>query len=99
MFEFIAAHKGLDFGVTENQFRTESNILDCAAYQTFFKSCWTQFNRLKDKHGKKGVAFIVQQGRSDAYHFDKAPTVEEPKKRRKSFPDLGDKMKRELTNC
>ena len=101
VFEFIAAHKGLDFGATENQFRTEINIVDdCAAYQTFFKSCWTQFNCLKEKHGKKGNAFIVQQGRSDAHHFDKAPTVEPraEKERRKSFPDLSDRAKKMRTD-
>ena len=100
VFEFIAAHKGLDFGATENQFRTEINSVDCTAYQTFFKSCWTQFNRLKEKHGKKGNAFIVQQGRSDAHHFDKAPTVEPraEKERRKSFPDLSDRAKKMRTD-
>ena len=89
--------KSLEYTKCLEHFMVQHNLEDCDEVKAFFKSGWTRFKRLKitilrnsqllDK-ASKVTKELKQKASSE-------PPAEPQKKRRKSFDDLGSRMKNE----
>ena len=91
--------KSPEYATVLQHFLEIHNVEECEQVVKFFKKGWTHFKRLKQS--KQGHDTIIEQASKESTEFQQnclpPPPAEPSKKRRKSFVDLGSRMKKERT--
>ena len=89
--------KELKYSKCEEEFSNKFSIERTQEWQNFFLRCWSAYHRCKKKFKKKNTATWLEQASTKRICMTKSSDEVAATKKRKSFDELGDKMKKERT--